>query len=114
MEPHLFIFNKMETFLELFLIVIVVVSVWILIRNIKVYLFQIYLNQHGYDICNEYLNSVEVFDEKAQNEFKFLKDTWDSITDISYERMLFSFKPLKPEYWLNEKQLKFLTINKFD
>lgn len=101
-------------FLVSFLIVILVVSVWLLIRNIKVYNFQIYLNHHGYDICNKYLNSVEFFDEKAQNEFKLLNDMWDSITDISYEKMLFSFKPLKPEYWLNEKQLKFLTINKFD
>ena len=101
----------METFV---VSVIVVVSVWILIRNIKVYNFQLYLNQHSYDICTKYLNSVERFDEKAQNEFEFLKDTWDSITDISYEKMLFSFKPLKPEYWLNEKQLDFLRINKFD
>lgn len=102
----------METFLVSFLIVILVVSVWVLIRNIKVYSFQIYLNQHGYNICKKYLDSVEVFDEKTQNEFKLLNDTWDSITDISYEKMLFSFKPLKPEYWLNEKQLDFLRINK--
>ena len=62
----------------------------------------------------KHLDSVEHFDERAQEEHELLRDVWDEITNISYGKMLFSFKPLKPEYWLNEKQLKFLSINKFD
>lgn len=73
-----------------------------------------YLNQQGYNICTKYLDSLECFDEKALNEYIVLLDMWAEITDISYTKMLFSFKPLTPEYWLNEKQLKFLSINKFD
>lgn len=99
-------FNNMETFL---IILICAVSVWLLIRNFKVYKFQIYLIEEGYNVCNKYLNSVKCFDE---NEFKFLRSMWDSIADLPYGKMLFSFKPLKPEYWLNEKQLDFLRINK--
>lgn len=98
----------MEIFAVLFFAVIVIVSVWILIRNLMVFEFKEYLNQQGYNICTKYLNSVEHFDEKAQNEYKLLKDMWDEIVDIPYEKMLFSFKPLKSEHWLNKEQLDFL------
>lgn len=104
----------MEAFVISFVVVIFVVSIWFLIRNFNVFEFQLYLNQQGYNVCRQHLDSVEHFDEKALNEHEYLQDMWDSITDISYEKMLFSFKPLKPEYWLNEKQLDFLRINKFD
>ena len=72
------------------------------------------VNEQGYNICKKHLDSVEHFDEKAWNEHELLENIWCEITDISYAKMLFSFKPLKPEYWLNEKQLNFLRINKFD
>ena len=104
----------MKIFIVSFFVVILIVNVWVLIRNRKVYAFKMYLNEHGYNICKNYLESVVYFDEKTLNEHKLLQDMWDSITDIPYEKMLFSFKPLKPEYWLNEKQLDFLRINKFD
>lgn len=104
----------METFVISFFVVILIISVWILIRNNKVYAFKIYLAQQGYNICKKYLDSVEFFDEKALNDHKLLVGIWDEIADIPYEKMLFSFKPLKLEYWLNEKQLAFLRINKFD
>lgn len=104
----------METFVVLSFVVITIVCAWLLIRNFKVFKFQIYLNEQGYNICKKHLDSVEHFDEKAWNEHELLENIWREITDISYAKMLFSFKPLKPEYWLNEKQLNFLRINKFD
>lgn len=104
----------MEIFIVSLCIVIIILSVWVLIRNYKVYEFQLYLNQQGYNICKKYLDSVECFDEKALNEHELLMGMWEEITGIPYEKMLFSFKPLKPEYWLNEKQLDFLRINKFN
>lgn len=108
----------METFVGSFLVVfgviLLFVGAWLLIRNFKVFKFQIYLNEQGYNICKKHLDSVEHFDEKAWNEHELLENIWREITDISYAKMLFSFKPLKPEYWLNEKQLDFLRINKFD
>lgn len=108
----------METFVGSFLVVfgviLLFVSAWLLIRNYNVFIFQLYLVEQGYNICKKHLDSVEHFDEKAWNEYVLLEDMWREITDISYAKMLFSFKPLKPEYWLNEKQLNFLRINKFD
>ena len=79
-----------------------------------VFVFQMYLIDQGHNICKKHLDSVELFDKNAQKEHEILRNTWEEIVNISYEKMLFSFKPLKPEYWLNEKQLKFLAINKFD
>lgn len=102
----------METFVAF--VIILLVCVWLLIRNFKVFKFQIYLNEQSYNICVKHLDSVEFLDEKALEEHELLRVMWDEITNISYGKMLFSFKPLKPEYWLNEKQLKFLSINKFD
>lgn len=108
----------METFVVSFFVAFLVIGLffcfWLQIRNSKVFEFRMYLTEQGYNICKKYLDSVEHFDKKALNEHEFLVDVWNSITDISYEKMLFSFKPLKPERWLNEKQLKFLAINKFD
>jgi hypothetical protein len=33
---------------------------------------------------------------------------WEILDDISYEKMLFSFKPLKMEYWFTDDELKLL------
>lgn len=104
----------MEIFIVSLCIVIIILSIWFLIRNYNVFVFQMYLIDQGHNICKKHLDSVELFDKKAQKEHEFLRNTWEEIVNISYEKMLFSFKPLKPEYWLNEKQLKFLAINKFD
>lgn len=33
---------------------------------------------------------------------------WRKLDDISCEKMLFSFKPLKMEYWFTDEELKLL------
>lgn len=108
----------METFVGSFLVVfgviLLFVGAWLLIRNYNVFIFQLYLVEQGYNICKKHLDSVEHFDEKEWDKHQLLRNMWNEIADISYAKMLFSFKPLKPEYWLNEKQLDFLRINKFD
>lgn len=95
--------------------IVLAILCYMFIRNFFVFNFAMKLNTKGYEICTKYLNSIpdDEFDDKARENFAILEETWDSINAISYCKYLFSFKPLKPEYWLDEKQLKFLQINKF-
>ncbi len=90
-----------------------VLCIYILIRNDFVCNFEISLNTRCARICENHLRSLNEFTPEAMEEHQALVDVWQSIMDIPYEKFLFSFKPLKPEYWLTEKQLAFLRINKF-
>lgn len=83
-------------------------------RNNKVYEFKKYLNNKGYSVCCKYLLSIQD-EEYGQDErviHEIYRAMWDSISDISYYKMLYSFKPLKEEYWLTKEQIKFL--HKYD
>lgn len=96
------------------LIVLLLSNIYILIRNNFVYEFVTSLNETCYQVC---LNHNEkIFDcnnlEDFMKEQERLEDMWESISEIKYEKMLYSFKPLKPKYWLNKEQLKFINNSK--
>lgn len=85
-------------------------------RNDATFEFRKYLNHRGYNICREFLLSIDThntsdseFEEKMR-KYKEMVDIWDSINDISYKKMLFSFKPLEPKYWLTKEQINFLNL----
>lgn len=70
----------------------IIISMYVLIRNAKVYKFRSYL-------INLIYNNVDV------NNFWTARKLFDKHT---YEKMLYSFKPLKMEYWFTEEELKLL------
>ena len=82
------------------LIVFSLSSVYILIRNNFVYEFVTSLNETCYQVCLNH--NHKIYDcnnlEDFMKEHKRLEDIWKSISEISYEKLLFSFKPLKPKY----------------
>ena len=97
-----------------FLIAIWTVALCLLIRNFSVFRFTQQLNERSYKIVINYLDSCgDYLTDDESKKYKYLHSIWDSIMNISYTRMLFSFKPLTPEYWLTEEQQDFLNINKF-
>jgi hypothetical protein len=51
-----------------------------------------------------------MFTEEEVFHYAELRRIWLSINKISPNKMLYSFKPLKPKYWLNEEQMKFLGL----
>ena len=97
------------------LLLVVFLVLYFSIRNNLVFRFTIWLNQRCYDIVIDYVSSCgDVLTEDEVKNHEYLHSVWDSITNISYAKMLFSFKPLKPKYWLTEEQQDFLKINSYE
>ena len=81
-------------------------SMYLLIRNKKVCEFRVYIVDLIYSkLCNM------IADEASYQDNSYL---WDMLKDISYEEMLFSFKPLKMECWFTEEELKLLGYERED
>jgi len=103
----------MEALIVIIFCIVLALSIYFLIRNNFVCDFKLLLNTRCYEICQNHLGSLDKLTLEAMEEHQELVKVWNSIMAIPYEKFLFSFKPLKPEYWLTEKQLAFLRINEF-
>lgn len=88
----------MENVILIMLIIQLLVCVYVLIRTPKVYKFRRYLINHIY-------NKVDV------NNFWDARRLFDKHT---YRKMLYSFKPLKVEYWFTDEELKLLGYERED
>ena len=81
-------------------------SIFILIRNHKVCKFRIYIANliyfKGCDMINNGASHQDV------------SPLWDILENISYDKMLFSFKPLKMECWFTDNELKLLGYERED
>jgi len=104
----------MINFIIFILFIVFLSLIYILIRNNFVYKFVTDLNETCYQICSNH--NEKIFDcnnlEDFTKEQERLEDMWESISEIKYEKMLYSFKPLKPKYWLNKEQLEFINNSK--
>lgn len=103
----------METFIVIIFCLVLALGIYLLIRNNSVCNFALLLNGRCYEICQKHLESLDKLTPEAMEEHQELINVWRSIMNIPYDKFLFSFKPLRPEYWLTEKQLAFLKINTF-
>ena len=97
-------------------LICLIVSWYVLIRNEEVCKFQLELIDASYNVMNEYLNTLDpdkidddTFD-KGMEKYIELYEIYDSICNLSYDKMLFSLKPLKANYWLTEEQINFLNM----
>ena len=104
----------MMDFILIILLVALFVCFYFLIRNERVFEFRTAIEAMGYDIVKKHTSNWPInVDEESYNAYKEeherLRDMWLSLsTNISYDKMLFSIKPLKPKYWLNKAQMEFL------
>lgn len=93
------------------MVLLVTLTIYFLIRNELVFRFTTWLNHRGYEILDNYLSSCgDVLTEDEVTNYTYLHSIWASIMSISYAKMLFSFKPLKPKYWLTKEQQDFLNL----
>lgn len=84
-------------------IAIIVASIFLLFRNTKVFKFRHF-------ICHK----AFAFDWKTHEEFNEKLKYADYICEkISYEKMLFSFKPLTFEKWFTEEEIYFIENHEF-
>lgn len=84
-----------------------------LVRNEMVYKYRCQLTDNSYKVCKSYLESIRDVDfgKEERDHINELRNIWTSITDISYDKMVWMFwKPLKDEYWLTKEQIDFLNL----
>lgn len=83
-----------------FIILIVAANLYIVIRNEKVFVFRAYILGRAYDELLRILH-------KDIDKYESMYEEWDKIYDRhSYNKMVFSFKPLKSEHWFTEEEIK--------
>lgn len=79
---------------------------YFIIRNNKVRKFRLYI----VDLIHS--RACDMIDDGASlQDISYL---WNMLDDISYEEMLFSFKPLKMECWFTDDELKSLGYERED
>lgn len=72
--------------------------IWLLIRNHKTYKFMTGVSRMCYDAISRAL-------DKGILDVDEYYEVWNK---LSYHKVLFSFKPLKLEYWFTEEEIELL------
>lgn len=92
--------------MKIFLLTLIIIQLYIIyicfIRNIKVYKFRRYI------AGLIYLKSLNMLNNNIPMEE--IDHLWDIINNVSYNEMLYSFKPLKLEYWFTKEEIEKITI----
>lgn len=93
------------------LLILIVICFYVLYRNNEVYYFKRILNISLFDELIRILNSYKNDDElhKDENNYNYIKEkVLFLLNKHSYNKYLFSFKPLKLKKWFNEEELEFI------
>lgn len=92
----------MKTFLLILMIFQLCIIIYIyFIRNVKVYKFRKYIS------FLVYLKSMAMINNNIT--MKEIDHLWDIINNVSYNKMLYSYKPLKLEYWFTKEEIEKIT-----
>ena len=92
---------------------IIVVAIYFLWRNNKVYDFRIEINNKCYGVVRDFLSSIKNDKElyERYGEYKQLEMKMDEIlSKHSYESMLYSLKLLKLKYWYTNEEIEFMNL----
>ena len=94
-------------------VAVIVVGIYFLWRNNKVYDFRIETNNKCYGVLRDFLDSLKNDQELYERHVEYvqLEMKCDEIlSKHSYESMLYSLKPLKPEYWFTNEEIEFMDL----
>ena len=91
--------------LGIIIAVVILFATYVNVRNHMVHKVVLDWNNRCYYKCVKYIRSKDYNEDVAEH----YQEIWDGISSISYESMLYSFKPLTMEYWLTKEQIEFLT-----
>ena len=95
------------------IIITLIIVIYILYRNRKVYDFQIKISEHCFDVLFSFLESLKDDSEfhKQHSQYEMLhKKAYEIMDKYSYVSMLFSFKPLKLESWFTKEEIDFMNL----
>lgn len=91
--------------LNIIITIVILLATYINVRNFMVHKVVTDWNSLCHYKCVKYIESENYDVAVAEHYHKI----WNDISNISYESMLYSFKPLSMEYWLTKEQIEFLT-----
>lgn len=98
----------------LIIALVIAASIYFFCRNNKTCVFQIEINKKCHNVLINFLNSLEndkEFYERLE-EYEQLETKANEIRlKHSYQSMLFSLKPLKPEYWFTNEEIEFMNLS---
>lgn len=95
----------------LIILIVIVFCFYLFYRNNNVYCFSVSLNNFLFDELNRILDTYKddnEFHEDENNYYKIKEKALFLLDKYSYNRYLFSFKPLKIEKWFNKEELEFI------
>ena len=84
---------------------------YVLYRNNKVYYFNIGLNDFLFDELKRILNTYKDDNEfhEDENNYNYINEKIQLLLNKnSYNKYLYSFKPLKLEKWFTEEEIEFM------
>ena len=102
--------------LAILFLAVFMACIWLLQRNNNVFVYKEKLNDRCFNVLMDHIDKkfyTYPNPTDFQKEHDNLKLMWDSISNIPYPKMLFSFKQLIDENWLTQEQIDFLNT-KFD
>lgn len=103
----------MENISIIWLIIPILGMVLMVYRDSKVHQYRSHILQKCYNVCMAHLDSIpdsEYTQDKREYQ-QYLRQMWESIRNVSYDKMLFKFWiPLKDKYWFTKEQIKFLNL----
>lgn len=103
----------MENISIIWLIIPILGMVLMVYRDSKVHQYRSHILKRCYDVCMAHLDSIpdsEYTQDKREYQ-QYLQQMWESIRNVSYDKMLFKFWiPLKDKYWFTKEQIKFLNL----
>ncbi len=87
------------------------ISLYILIRNFRVYRFQMRITDGCFGYLLGYLHQFKddsEFSEHLDEYYEKQSIMYEMADRYSYGSMLFSFTPLKLEYWFDDDEIRFI------
>ena len=93
------------------LILIIILCLYVLYRNNKVYCFSVVLSDVLFDELKRILYTYKDDNEFHEDEinYNYIKEKVEILLNKnSYNKYLYSFKPLKLEKWFTEEELEFM------
>ena len=86
--------------------IMLIFSLYFLIRNYKVCKFRIKYSNAAFDYLEKVLNSCVTMQD-LNNYYILHDDLLNIINKYSYDQMLYSFKSLKLENWFSKEEIKY-------